>query len=290
MAEQTERADRTSVASERPATARKPTAARKTAPARKRDSAKAAGAKTSDASPGTRVRATQEQKGSPDRGGQVKGDSPVKRDGVEKTEPASKRTSTRRSTAEGTSSGQASTKQASTKQASTKRTSSRQTAAEQAAGADSAGQAAPTQAQERPTAVTDLAESARLLVVRPDEEPWTPEELAEVYHELADDVSRLKAELHSATDELADLLRDSGDGAGDDQADAGSKTFEREHEMSLANNTREMLEQTERAVARIRNGTYGVCEGCANPIGKARLLAFPRATLCVSCKQKEERR
>ncbi|MBE1610816.1 TraR/DksA family transcriptional regulator [Actinopolymorpha pittospori] len=270
--------------SERRATTRKSTATRKTAPARKRASVKAAGAKTSDASPGTRGRA-QEQKGSPDRGGQVKGDSSVKRDGVEKTQPARKRTSTRRSTAEGTSG-----RQAPTKRATTKRASSRQTAAEQAAGAESTGQATPTQAEERPNAATDLAESARLLVVRPEEEPWTPEELAEVYHELADDVSRLKAELHSATDELADLLRDSGDGAGDDQADAGSKTFEREHEMSLANNTREMLEQTERAVARIRNGTYGVCEGCANPIGKARLLAFPRATLCVSCKQKEERR
>ena len=48
--------------------------------------------------------------------------------------------------------------------------------------------------------------------------------------------------------------------------------------------------QAERALQRIDNGTYGVCESCGQPIGKARLQAFPRATLCVSCKQKEERR
>ena len=60
--------------------------------------------------------------------------------------------------------------------------------------------------------------------------------------------------------------------------------------MSLANNSRGLLVQAERALLRIEDGTYGVCESCGNPIGKARLQAFPRATLCVSCKQKEERR
>ena len=85
-------------------------------------------------------------------------------------------------------------------------------------------------------------------------------------------------------------MRDAGDGAGNDQADVGSTTFERDHEMSLANNAREMLAQTERALTRIEDGTYGVCESCGEPIGKMRLMAFPRATLCLSCKQREERR
>ena len=60
--------------------------------------------------------------------------------------------------------------------------------------------------------------------------------------------------------------------------------------MSLANNSRELICQIERALARIEDGTYGGCENCGNPIGKARLQAFPRATLCVACKQREERR
>jgi RNA polymerase-binding protein DksA len=108
--------------------------------------------------------------------------------------------------------------------------------------------------------------------------------------ELEEERRRLVAEIDVAEHDLADLLRDSGDGAGDDQADAGTKTFEREHEMSLANNSRDMLAQADRALSRIDDGTYGICESCGNPIGKLRLQAFPRATLCVTCKQREERR
>jgi RNA polymerase-binding protein DksA len=85
-------------------------------------------------------------------------------------------------------------------------------------------------------------------------------------------------------------MRDSGDGAGDDQADTGTKNITREHELALAANAREMLIQTERALERLAAGTYGLCENCGNPIGKARMQAFPRATLCVECKQKQERR
>jgi RNA polymerase-binding protein DksA len=85
-------------------------------------------------------------------------------------------------------------------------------------------------------------------------------------------------------------MRDSGDGAGDDEADTGAKNITREHEMALAANGREMLEQTERALQRLDTGTYGLCESCGKAIGKARMQAFPRATLCVECKQKQERR
>jgi DnaK suppressor protein len=128
------------------------------------------------------------------------------------------------------------------------------------------------------------------LPVRPSEDPWTEEEVAEVQADLRAEVERLRADVESADSALADLLRDASDGAGDDQADAGSKNFEREHEMSIAANAREMLIQSERALARIAAGTYGICESCGEPIGKARLQVFPRATLCMSCKQKQERR
>jgi len=107
--------------------------------------------------------------------------------------------------------------------------------------------------------------------------------------ELHADLARLREEIATAEEGLADLIRDSGDGAGDDQADAGSKTFEREHEMSLANNARSMVDQVQHALQRIEDGTYGACESCGRPIGKYRLQAFPRATLCLACKQAEER-
>ncbi len=128
------------------------------------------------------------------------------------------------------------------------------------------------------------------LVVNESENPWTAAELKAMRTELAKELVRLKSELSEAEGEMEDLISAAGVGAGDDQADAGTKTFEREHEMSLVYNARDMVLQTERAIERIDKKTYGRCEECGNAIGKARLQVFPRATLCMSCKQKEERR
>jgi DnaK suppressor protein len=122
------------------------------------------------------------------------------------------------------------------------------------------------------------------------EAPWTATELKAIRIELAKELTRLKHELEVIEAEMEDLIADSGEGAGDDQADSGTKTFEREHEMSLVINARDMVLQTERALVRIDNKSYGSCEDCSNPIGKERLHVFPRATLCMICKQKEERR
>jgi len=122
------------------------------------------------------------------------------------------------------------------------------------------------------------------------EAAWSTAELKSIRAELSKDLIRLQAELASVEAEMDDLIADAGDGAGDDQADSGTKTFEREHEMSLVINARDMVLQTERALSRIDNKTYGNCEVCGSPIGKARLQVFPRATLCMICKQKEERR
>jgi RNA polymerase-binding transcription factor DksA len=122
------------------------------------------------------------------------------------------------------------------------------------------------------------------------EAPWSATELKAIRVELAKELTRLKHELEVIEAEMEDLIADSGEGAGDDQADSGTKTFEREHEMSLVINARDMVLQTERALVRIDNKSYGSCEDCSNPIGKERLHVFPRATLCMICKQKEERR
>src|SRR5215472_5101146 len=125
--------------------------------------------------------------------------------------------------------------------------------------------------------------SAASLPVRPGEKPWTDAELEA-------EAAGLRKEISQAESQIAARLGDTVAEAGDDEADASSKVFEREHELALTHNSRELLEQTERALAGIEAGTYGVCESCGKPIGKARLLAFPRATLCVECKQRQERR
>jgi len=127
-------------------------------------------------------------------------------------------------------------------------------------------------------------------IVDVGENAFTATELKSLKSDLGKDLVRLQKELAVAEAEMEHLVEAAGVGAGDDQADAGAKTFEREHEMSLVYNARDMVQQTERALERINNKSYGKCEDCGNYIGKARLQVFPRATLCMACKQKEERR
>ena len=135
-----------------------------------------------------------------------------------------------------------------------------------------------------------LDERLPYLVVLDGEDPWTRSELNEVVKELKEHRDRLAAIVGQSEQELAGLMRDAGDGAGHDQADVGATSFERDHELTVLNNERDKLAQIDRALARIDDGSYGVCESCGNPIGKMRLMAFPRATLCMTCKQREERR
>ena len=138
------------------------------------------------------------------------------------------------------------------------------------------------------TAATGAGAAA--LPVRPGEKPWTEAELKKLRQQLEAEIAGLVADIREAESAIAERLGDAVGDAGDDQADAGAKTFQREHELALTQNARELLELSERALARIDEGTFGVCASCGQPIGKARLQAFPRATLCVACKQREERR
>jgi RNA polymerase-binding protein DksA len=134
------------------------------------------------------------------------------------------------------------------------------------------------------TATTELA------IAVPRDSEWTTRELAQVRAQLVAQLSEMQSEYNQSLIELDELQSSSTDGAGDDQADAGSKTLEREQELSIAANRLDLLTQIKRAVERIDAGTYGYCESCGKPIPKARLKAFPMATLDVACKQREERR
>jgi DnaK suppressor protein len=108
---------------------------------------------------------------------------------------------------------------------------------------------------------------------------------------LAERRDELQSEYDQSITELTALQRERlVDSAGDDQADTGTKTFEREQEITVANNLLERITQVERALERLGEGNYGWCERCGNAIPVERLAAFPVATRCVSCKQLEERR
>lgn len=126
--------------------------------------------------------------------------------------------------------------------------------------------------------------------VRADEDPWTPEEVTSVITELEAEAARLDAELNESQDFMRGQLGADADDIGSDPADMGANALDRDSELSLAENQRDLMWQTRRALERIADGSYGLCELCNEPIGKMRLMAFSRATLCMSCKQNQERR
>ncbi len=64
-------------------------------------------------------------------------------------------------------------------------------------------------------------------------------------------------------------------------ADTASITFERELGSGLEEGAQHALARIDRALARIDEGTYGICERCGEPIGRERLEARPSAMLCI---------
>jgi len=79
-------------------------------------------------------------------------------------------------------------------------------------------------------------------------------------------------------------------GLDDEVADAGTATFEREKDLSIEQNVRDLLQKIDRALERLDAGTYGVCERCGKPIEKARIKALPYADLCIKDAQAQSRR
>lgn len=72
-------------------------------------------------------------------------------------------------------------------------------------------------------------------------------------------------------------------------ADVGSEVFEREKDLSIAERFDSELEEIEAALGKIEDGTYGTCEVCNKPIGRARLEAIPHARFCVDDQATAER-
>jgi RNA polymerase-binding transcription factor DksA len=76
----------------------------------------------------------------------------------------------------------------------------------------------------------------------------------------------------------------------DNPADIGSESFAQEFSLELLQRDEATLTEIDEALERVRIGTFGLCEGCAEPIPKARLNAVPHARFCVDCQRRNERR
>lgn len=66
-------------------------------------------------------------------------------------------------------------------------------------------------------------------------------------------------------------------------AEGGSLAFEMEKELSILENTRDILSKVEESLTRIDEGTYGTCDVCGGAIPVTRLDALPYTKMCVTC-------
>lgn len=114
--------------------------------------------------------------------------------------------------------------------------------------------------------------------------PLTAKELGELREALLAEREELEAQLKELEESSfaaaqSDLTGEVG--FDEEYADAGTATFERERDLSIENNNRDLLQKISKALARMESGTYGLCEKCGKPIEKARIKALPYASLCI---------
>ncbi len=102
--------------------------------------------------------------------------------------------------------------------------------------------------------------------------------LSTVRGDLASERDRLEAQIASL---------EPGHGASspdfdDNFADSGQVAAEQGENKVLASQLRNELDEVERALAKLDDGTYGLCETCAEPISPARLEAMPATRFCIA--------
>jgi DnaK suppressor protein len=147
-----------------------------------------------------------------------------------------------------------------------------------------------TASKKRPTKAT--APRAADTRARPRAAKFDKAQLRAIRKQLSEDLGDLERQMKELEESSFDGNQSdvTGEvGLDDDFADAGSATFERERDLSIQNNVRDLIDQTTRAIERIDEGAYGMCERCGRPIDAARLKALPHALLCMDCKRREER-
>jgi DnaK suppressor protein len=121
----------------------------------------------------------------------------------------------------------------------------------------------------------------------------TKKELDELRQRLLNEQAELNEQL--TTIEETSFSTSQSDLSGEvsfdeENADAGTFTFERERDLSIENNVRDLLGKIDRALTRMDEGAFGICSRCGKPIEKARLKALPYVDLCIKDAQAQSRR
>ena len=111
------------------------------------------------------------------------------------------------------------------------------------------------------------------------------------------DLDVVRAELTARRDRDRERLgvlaerpeRGSAVGFGKRIGDGTSEAVSRLTEIGVGESLERSLQRTERALAKLEEGTYGICDVCGRPISRGRLQAMPDGVLCLDCSAAERR-
>lgn len=105
--------------------------------------------------------------------------------------------------------------------------------------------------------------------------------LLQLQREVSGDINALEADAFATDGDRLSV---------DNPADIGSESFSQEFSLELLQRDEVTLGEIHEALQRVQAGTFGLCEGCDEPIPRVRLNAVPHARFCVACQRKTERR
>jgi DnaK suppressor protein len=111
------------------------------------------------------------------------------------------------------------------------------------------------------------------------------------------DLDAIRSELEERRDRtqerLAELAkrpeRGTAQGFGKRIGDGTTEAVSRLTDIGVGDSLERTLARTERALAKLNDGSYGVCDSCGDPIGPGRMRALPDGVLCLACASSERR-
>lgn len=114
-------------------------------------------------------------------------------------------------------------------------------------------------------------------------DPWLAKQQRALLDERATYTQQAE-ELKAEADQLAAEMEPGDTQFDDESGEGGTQQLDRERDLALSAQAQAAVEEIDRALAKIDEGTYGRCERCGKAIPKPRLEAIPWAALCVQCK------
>jgi DnaK suppressor protein len=107
----------------------------------------------------------------------------------------------------------------------------------------------------------------------------------QIHNMLTEQLQSLTSKLEAQTSAMAQGTFDEGD-----YGDRATKSARQSKRLAMERLWQSMRTDVERAIFRLEQGTFGLCERCGVAIPKERLLAMPSATLCIDCARHQGRK